>query len=39
MAAAHDAGGAHRTAQMRVCRDPRTDRRWRFSLSGLGRPR
>ena len=38
MAAAHDAGGAHRAAQTRVCRDPRTDRRWRFSLPDLGRP-
>ncbi len=38
MAAAHDAGGAHRAAQTRVCSDPRTDRRWRFSLSGRGRP-
>ena len=26
--AAHDAGGAHRAAQTRVCRDPRTDGRW-----------
>ena len=26
MAAAHDAGGAHRTAQTRVCRGPRTGR-------------
>ena len=25
-------------AQARVCRDPRTDRRWRFSLPALGRP-
>ena len=38
MAAAHDASGAHRAAQARVCCDPRTGRRWRFSLSGLGRP-
>ena len=38
MAAAYDAGGAHRAAQARVCRDPRTDRRWRFSLPDLGRP-
>jgi len=38
MAAAHDAGGAHRAAQARVCRDPRTDRRWRFNLPDLGRP-
>ena len=38
MAAAHDAGGAYRAAQTRVCRDPRTDRRWRFSLPDLGRP-
>jgi hypothetical protein len=38
MAAAHNAGGAHRAAQTRVCRDPRTDRRWRFSLPDLGRP-
>ena len=38
MAAAHDAGGAHRAAQTRVCRDPRTDRRWRFSLPDLGFP-
>ena len=38
MAAAHDAGGAHRAAQTRVCSDPRTDRRWRFSLPDLGRP-
>ena len=27
VAAAHDTGGAHRAAQTRVCRDPRTDRR------------
>jgi hypothetical protein len=33
MAAAHDAGGAHRAAQTRVCRDPGTDRRWRFTGS------
>ena len=38
MAAAHDAGGAHRAAQTRVCGDPRTDRRWRFSLPDLGLP-
>ena len=38
MAAAHDAGGAHRAAQTRVCRDPRTDRRWRFNLPDLGCP-
>ena len=38
MAAAHDAGGAHWAAQTRVCRDPRTGRRWRFSLPDLGRP-
>ena len=38
MAAAHDAGGAHRAAQTRICRDPRTDRRWRFSLPDLERP-
>ena len=38
MAAAHDTGGAHRAAQTRVRRDPRTDRRWRFSLPDLGRP-
>src|SRR5271167_4788763 len=25
-------------AQARVCRDPRTDRRWRFGLPALGRP-
>jgi Protein of unknown function (DUF3489) len=25
-------------AQTRVCRDPRTGRRWRFSLPDLGRP-
>ena len=38
MAAAHDAGGAQRAAQTRICRDPRTDRRWRFNLPDLGRP-
>src|SRR3984885_13077546 len=38
MAAAHDAGGAHRAAQTRVCRDPRTDRHWRFNLPDLRRP-
>jgi hypothetical protein len=38
MAAAHDAGDAHWAAQTRVCRDPRTDQRWRFSLPDLGRP-
>jgi hypothetical protein len=38
MAAPHDAGGAHRAAQTRVCRDPRTDRRWRFSLPDCGHP-
>ena len=38
MAAAHDAGGAHRAAQTRVRRDPGTDRRWRFRLPDLGRP-
>src|SRR5258708_31509504 len=37
MAAAHDACGAHRAAQTRVCRDPRSDRRRRFSLPDLGR--
>ena len=31
-------GRGHRAAQTRVCSDPRTDRRWRFSLSGRGRP-
>src|ERR1700722_12140371 len=38
MAAAPDAGGAHRAAQARVPGDPGTDRRWRFNLSDLGRP-
>src|SRR4029077_2968016 len=38
MAAAHDTGGAHRAAQTRVCRDPGTDRRWRFSLPAPRRP-
>ena len=38
MAAPHDASGAHRAAQTRVCRDPRTDRRWQFRLPDLGRP-
>jgi hypothetical protein len=32
------AGGAHRAAQTRVCRDARTGRRWRFSLPDLGHP-
>jgi hypothetical protein len=34
----HTMRAADRAAQTRVCRDPRTDRRWRFSLPDLGRP-
>ena len=36
MAAAHDPGGAHRAAQARICRRPRTDRRGRFDLPHRG---
>ena len=37
MAAAHDAGRAHRTAQTRVCRGARTGRRRRLGLPDLAR--
>ena len=37
MAAAHDAGGADRTAQTRACRGPRTGRRRKLGLSDLAR--
>ena len=39
MAAAHDPGGADRTAQARICRRPRADRQRRFDLPRRGQLR